>query len=74
LAFIGVLNSIIGLYYYLTVLKVIYLYRSDQEDVLIKVPGASALALVLCSLAIIGIGTLSGPWLDWALTSARALF
>jgi NADH-quinone oxidoreductase subunit N len=74
LAFVGVLNAIIGLYYYLTVLKVIYLYRSEEEDVPIKVAGASALALGLCSLAIIGIGTLSAPWFDWALTSARALF
>lgn len=74
LAFVGVLNAIIGLYYYLTVLKVIYLYRSEDEGVPIKVPGASAVALGLCSLAIIAIGTLSAPWLDWALTSARALF
>ena len=32
LAVVGVLNSIIGLYYYLTVLKVVYLYRSDNEE------------------------------------------
>jgi NADH-quinone oxidoreductase subunit N len=32
LAFVGVLNSIIGLYYYLTVLKYVYLYRSDDEE------------------------------------------
>ncbi len=32
LAFVGVINAIIGLYYYLTVLKVVYLYRSEHED------------------------------------------
>ncbi len=32
LAVIGVLNSIIGLYYYLTILKYVYLYRSEDED------------------------------------------
>ncbi|MFP3854957.1 MAG: NADH-quinone oxidoreductase subunit N, partial [Anaerolineales bacterium] len=74
LAFVGVINAIIGLYYYLTVLKVIYLYRSDEEDVPIQIPGSSAVALGLCSVAIIAIGTLSAPWLDWALTSAQALF
>jgi NADH:ubiquinone oxidoreductase subunit 2 (subunit N) len=32
LAVVGILNSIIGLYYYLTVLKVVYLYRMEGED------------------------------------------
>ncbi len=32
LAVIGVLNSIVGLYYYLTVLKYVYLYRMEGED------------------------------------------
>ncbi|MGA9533393.1 MAG: NADH-quinone oxidoreductase subunit N [Anaerolineales bacterium] len=74
LAVAGILNSIIGLYYYMTVLKVVYLYRSDDEDKPIAVPRGAGLALVACSLAIIVIGTLSAPWLDWALTSARSLF
>jgi NADH-quinone oxidoreductase subunit N len=74
LAVAGVLNAIIGLYYYLTVLKVIYLYRSDDEDKPIAVPRGAGLALVTCSIAIILIGTLSAPWLDWALSSARSLF
>ncbi len=32
LAVVGVLNSIVGLYYYLTVLKYIYLYRIADQD------------------------------------------
>jgi NADH-quinone oxidoreductase subunit N len=74
LAVLGVLNAIIGLYYYLTVLKVVYLYRSEDEDKPIRVPSAAAVALVLCSAAIILVGTLSAPWLDWAFTSASNLF
>jgi NADH-quinone oxidoreductase subunit N len=74
LAFIGVLNAIIGLYYYLTVLKVIYLYRSEEEDVPIPVSRPSALALVVCVAAIVLIGSLSGPWLNWTLDTAQSLF
>ncbi|OGO19974.1 MAG: hypothetical protein A2Z14_15325 [Chloroflexi bacterium RBG_16_48_8] len=74
LAFIGVLNAIIGLYYYLTVLKVVYLYRSEDEDVPIPVSRPSALALGVCIVAIVLIGSLSGPWLNWALDAARSLF
>jgi NADH-quinone oxidoreductase subunit N len=74
LAFVGVLNAIIGLYYYLVVLKVVYLYRSDDEGLQIPVPRPQAIALLVCVFAIIFIGTLSGPWLAWTLTAAQSLF
>ncbi len=74
LAFVGVLNAIIGLYYYLTVLKVVYLYRSEHEDKPVAVPRTYALALGLCVLAIMVIGTLSAPWLAWATRAASSLF
>ncbi len=74
LAFVGVINSIVGLYYYLTVLKVVYLFRSEHEDRPIAVPPAYALALGTCVVAILVIGSLSGPWLQWAEASAQGLF
>jgi NADH-quinone oxidoreductase subunit N len=74
LAIVGVLNAIIGLYYYMTILKVVYLYRSDDEHVAIEIPGPAAAALVFCSLAIIGIGTISGPWLNLAVQAAKSMF
>jgi NADH-quinone oxidoreductase subunit N len=74
LAFVGVLNAIIGLYYYLIVLKVVYLYRSEDERIPIPVPRPHALALLVCVLAIVLIGTLSGPWLEWTLIAAQSLF
>jgi NADH-quinone oxidoreductase subunit N len=74
LAFIGVLNAIVGLYYYLTVLKVVYLYRSEQEDVPIEVPRIYALGLGLCIVAIVVVGSLSAPWLEWAIQAAGSLF
>jgi NADH-quinone oxidoreductase subunit N len=74
LAIVAVLNAIIGLYYYMTILKVVYLYRSDEEHVAIDVPRPLAVTLGLCSLAIVGIGTISGPWLNLALEAAKALF
>jgi NADH-quinone oxidoreductase subunit N len=74
LAFVGVINAIIGLYYYLTVLKVVYLYRSEDEDKPLAVPRTYALALAVCLLAIVAIGTLSAPWLAWATQAASSLF
>jgi NADH-quinone oxidoreductase subunit N len=74
LAIVGVLNAIVGLYYYLTVLKVIYLYRSEDENKPILVPRTYAVALVACTLAILIMGIASAPWLERALQSARSLF
>jgi NADH-quinone oxidoreductase subunit N len=74
LAIVGVLNAIVGLYYYMTILKVVYLYRSEDEQVAVVISRPAAVALVLCSLLIIGIGTISGPWLDLAVEAAKALF
>jgi NADH-quinone oxidoreductase subunit N len=74
LAFVGVLNSIIGLYYYLIVLKVVYLYRSEEEGISIPVPRPHAITLLVCVFAIVLIGTLSGPWLEWTLIAAKSLF
>jgi len=74
LAVIGVLNSIIGLYYYLTVLKVVYLYRSERDSEPIMVPRAYALALGLCAAGVIVIGTVATPWITWATNAAKTLF
>jgi len=61
LAVVGVLNSIIGLYYYLTVLKVVYLFRSEDEEKPLPVPGSAWLALGVLSVGIIIIGVLFAP-------------
>ena len=74
LAFVGILNAIIGLYYYLTVLKVVYLYRSEDDDQPIAVARPHAIALAACVGAILVVGILSGPWLDWGVLAARSLF
>jgi NADH-quinone oxidoreductase subunit N len=74
LAVVGIINAIIGVYYYMTVLKVIYLYRSESDHVQIPVPQAYALALWVCSLGVILLGTVAGPWIDWASQAAGHWF
>jgi len=74
LAFIGVINSIFGLYYYLTVLKVVYLYRSDNDNQPIPISRPYALALGILSFGIILIGTFFGPWYNWAATAVSSIF
>ena len=74
LAIIGVLNAIVGLYYYLIVLKVVYLYRSEDEDQKVLLTRPYTLALSILVIGIIILGTLFGPWAEWSARAASALF
>lgn len=74
LAIVGVLNSIVGLYYYLVVLKVVYLFRSEEEDKPIPLTRTYAIALTILVAGIIMLGTLFGPWADWSARAAAVLF
>lgn len=74
LAFIGVLNAIIGLYYYLIVLKVVYLYRSEDEDKPVQLTRPYKVALTVLIVAILLLGTVFAPWSNWTIAAAAALF
>mgnify|MGYP002640462847 CR=1 FL=1 len=74
LAFVGILNSIIGLYYYLVVLKRVYLYRSDKEDQPIVLSRPYRIALTVLSLGILLLGAFFAPWFTWSSGAAAGLF
>ena len=74
LAVVGIINSVIGLYYYLVVLKVAYLYRSEEENKPIVQPQAWQLALLICLVGIIALGVLFAPWYGLSLEAAGGLF
>ena len=74
LAIVGVLNSIVGLYYYLIVLKVVYLSPSAEGGKPMPVPVPARWALGLTITGILVAGVISGPWFSWAMTAARVLF
>jgi NADH-quinone oxidoreductase subunit N len=77
LAVVGILNSIVGLYYYLTVLKVVYLYRMDGEDEEahpIPITRPYAIGLVVLTIGILLVGTLFAPWFGLSGAAALNLF
>ncbi len=71
---VGALNSIIGLFYYLIVLKHVYLYLPQEGAPKLTFPKPAVATLALLSLGIIVIGTLFSPWYHWALNAAQNLF
>jgi len=77
LAVVGVINSIIGLYYYLNVLKAVYLYRMPEEDEVnhpMQVSKTTVLGLAVLAIGIILVGTVFGPWFGLSSQAAAALF
>jgi len=77
LAVVGVLNSIFGLYYYLNILKYIYLYRMEnQEEDQHPVPVSRpvAIALVILVIGVVLVGTIFGPWFGFANHAVLHLF
>jgi len=74
LAVVGILNAIVGMYYYLVVLKVVYLYRSDGDEVPLKLTRPHMIALTVLCIGILVIGTFFAPWFNWSTTAAAALF
>jgi NADH-quinone oxidoreductase subunit N len=77
LAVVGVLNSIVGLYYYLNILKYVYLYRNENQDEQLQplpVSRPVMVGLIILVIGIIVIGTVFGPWFGWASQAAANLF
>ncbi len=59
LVFIALLNTIISLYYYLLVIKAMFLTKSENPIELVASDGAMKLSLVICTLGIMVIGLFS---------------
>ncbi len=77
LVIVGILNSIIGVYYYLNAMKYVYLYRmpeQDEEQHPVPMSRPYALALAVLVIGVILIGTVFAPWFSWSETAALNLF
>jgi NADH-quinone oxidoreductase subunit N len=74
LAVVGVLNSIIALYYYLVVIKIMYVDRSEDEHKEIPVGQPYRWALLITCLAVVILSVIASPVFEWAATAGRGLF
>jgi NADH-quinone oxidoreductase subunit N len=77
LVIIGVINSVIAAYYYLNVLKFVYLRRlpnEDEENHPILLTRPYAIALIALTIGVILIGTIFAPWFGWSDAGAINLF
>lgn len=70
LAIVGILNSIIALYYYLTVLRVIYQGEGGEPY---RVSPSWRTALVIGAIGIVALGVVFAPFFDGARQAAQSL-
>jgi NADH-quinone oxidoreductase subunit N len=73
LAVLGVLNAVVGLYYYLSVLKVVYLYRQEGDEVPLPVNPVHGVVLAVCVVGVLLMGTVMAPWFELTGIAARSL-
>jgi NADH-quinone oxidoreductase subunit N len=73
LAIIGVLNSIVALYYYLVVIKIMWVDKGVDEDKPISLPPAMAWALGISTFVVLLLGVLPQGIIDWARQGAEAI-
>jgi NADH-quinone oxidoreductase subunit N len=74
LAMVGLFNAIIGLYYYLVVLKAIYLYSPETDQPLARPADAWRLALVVCVAGVLLLGFWFAPWFNFAQLATSAIW
>ena len=77
LVVVGIINSVIGVYYYLNVLKFVYLYRlpgEDEEQHPIPLTRPYAIALTVLLIGVVLIGTVFAPFFSWSDAGALNLF
>jgi NADH-quinone oxidoreductase subunit N len=73
LAFIGLIMSMISVYYYLQVARVMYIGEEAKPDKKMEVSGAARLALWVCLLGTIFLGVYPAPLSNLAQTAIRLL-
>lgn len=71
LAVIAVVNSAISLYYYLRLLRAMYV--EEGESGRINIPGATTFAVVLCAALVVLMGVYAQPFLDASFHAAQDL-
>lgn len=73
LAVVGVLNSIVALYYYLIILKVVYVDRAEGDETPARVQGTFKIALAVTVAGMLIMGIFAAPWYTLTTAAAQAI-
>ena len=75
LAVAGAVNSVVSAYYYVNVIKTMYLREPDEEGAAARIPAgaAASLALAVTGAATLALGVWQAPLFEAARTAAAGL-
>ncbi|MCE5300435.1 MAG: NADH-quinone oxidoreductase subunit N [Spirochaetia bacterium] len=74
LVIIAALNSTLSLYYYLLVLRQMYIYDSAVEMPKMKIPVSLRILIIVCIIAILAVGIMPGWFIDTTTEIAQNMF
>jgi len=74
LAIVGVLTSVVSVFFYLRVVVMMYMTAADKPAQFPPVPKIAGAALVVCAILIFYLGVLPSRVLDWAAASIATIF
>jgi NADH-quinone oxidoreductase subunit N len=73
-AIVGVLTSVVSVFYYLRIVVMMYMTPSDAPIQIPPIPKTAAFALVVSALVVLYLGILPTRVLDWAAASISTIF
>jgi NADH-quinone oxidoreductase subunit N len=74
LAIIGMLSSVVSVYFYLRIVVMMYMTERDARPVPPQVPGIAMAGLVVSMLAVLYLGVLPAQLIAWAEQSISTIF
>jgi NADH-quinone oxidoreductase subunit N len=74
LAIIGVLTSVVSVFFYLRIVVMMYMMPKDARSSVPPVPKVAGAALVVSALLVLYLGVLPANVLDWAASSISTIF
>jgi NADH-quinone oxidoreductase subunit N len=74
LAIIGVLTSVVSVFFYLRIIVMMYMTASSGQARFPRVPRAAGAAVIASAILVVYLGVLPTRVLDWAAASIRTIF
>src|SRR5581483_11439473 len=74
LAIIGVLTSVISVFFYLRIVVMMYMTKAERPSTVLPLPRIAGAALAVSALLIVYLGILPTQVLDWATQSISTIF
>lgn len=74
LVFVGIITSVVALYYYLNVIKAAFASKAVGAVQPLPLGASWRLALLVCVVGVIALGTVIGPWYTFSAFGASGFF